>query len=141
MRKAELSARDERMRDLCAWQLVLPSDAVFTHVTAAWLFDWWLPRLPEFVPTFAATAAETRPRRAGLICSRLGAVAHDVQRFGLPVDHPAEVLIRAARDLACSTWSSSLMRRWLVATSRSTSCERWPSRDVQDRADCALRSP
>jgi hypothetical protein len=73
---------------------------VFTHVTAAWLFDWWLPALPEYVPAFAATAASTRPRRAGLNCSRLDTVAVEVRRHGIPVDHPAEVLLRAARDLA-----------------------------------------
>jgi hypothetical protein len=100
MRQAELGTRDERLRDLAAWRLVLPPDAVFTHVTAAWLFDWWLPALPEYVPAFAATAASTRPRRAGLNCSRLDTVAVEVRRHGIPVDHPAEVLLRAARDLA-----------------------------------------
>jgi hypothetical protein len=100
MRKAGLRPRDEQLRDLAAWRLVLPPDAVFTHVTAAWLFDWWLPQLPEFVPTFASTAMPTRPRRAGLVCSRLDAVDDRVERYGLPVDHPAEVLLRAARDLA-----------------------------------------
>ena len=100
MRQAELGTRDEGLRDLAAWRLVLPPDAVFTHVTAAWLFDWWLPSLPEYVPTFAATTASTRPRRAGLTCSRLDTVAVQVHRYGIPVDHPAEVLLRAARDLA-----------------------------------------
>jgi hypothetical protein len=90
----------ERLRDLTAWRLVLPPDAVFTHVTAAELYGWWLPQLPAEAPVFAATTAETRPRRAGLICSRLGRVAQGVTRHGLPVDAPGAVLLRAARDLA-----------------------------------------
>ena len=90
----------ERLRDLAAWRLVLPPDAVFTHVTAAELYGWWLPKLPAEVPVFAATTAETRPRRAGLICSRLGRVAEGLTRQGLPVDAPGAVLLRAAWDLA-----------------------------------------
>jgi hypothetical protein len=100
MRQLSLSAAEEHLRDLAAWRLVLPADAVFTHVTAAWLYGWWLPRLPEHVPTFAATAADTRPRRAGLLCSRLEVVSAELERRGLPVDDPAEVILRAARDLA-----------------------------------------
>ena len=90
----------ERLRDLAAWQLVLPPDAVFTHVTAAELYGWWLPKLPAEAPVFAATTAERRPRRAGLICSRLGRVAEGITRQGLPVDAAGAVLLRAARDLA-----------------------------------------
>ncbi len=90
----------ERLRDLTAWRLVLPPDAVFTHVTAAELYGWWLPKLPAEVPVFAATTADNRPRRAGLICSRLGRVAEGITRQGLPVDAPGAVLLRAARDLA-----------------------------------------
>jgi hypothetical protein len=90
----------ERLRDLAAWRLVLPPDAVFTHVTAAELYGWWLPKLPAEVPVFAATASDNRPRRAGLICSRHGRVAEGITRQGLPVDAPAAVLLRAARDLA-----------------------------------------
>ena len=97
--------RREWLRDLDAWRLVLPPDAVFTHVTAAALYDWWLPHLPEYVPVFAATdATGSRPRRPGLICSRLDRAAHvdvdPVVRHGQPVDLPEEVLLRAARDLA-----------------------------------------
>ena len=100
LRQAHLPSRDEQLRDLGAWQLVLPHDGVFTHVTAAWLYEWWLPPLPEHVPIFAATAARTRPRRAGLVCSRHDQVADGVVRLGLAVDRPDEVLLRAARDLA-----------------------------------------
>jgi very-short-patch-repair endonuclease len=94
----------ELLRDLAAWRLVLPPDAVFTHVTAAALNGWWLPLLPEHVPVFAAYTGEAwLPRRSGLVCSRMRRTAEPappVLRRGLPCDAPEEVLLRAARDLA-----------------------------------------
>jgi hypothetical protein len=91
----------ETLRDLAAWRLVLPDDAVFTHITAAYLRGWWLPRLPRFVPVFAATHLQSnRPRRAGLICSRLNRESANEIASGLPVDGAPEVLLRAARDLS-----------------------------------------
>jgi hypothetical protein len=97
----DLTARQELMRDLQAWLLVLPADAAYTHITGAWLNDWWLPVLPKFVPVFAASSVETnRPRRAGLVCSRLKRDSRPVRLHGLPVDRPEEVLLRSARDLA-----------------------------------------
>ena len=90
---------EEFRRDLRAWLLVLPSDAVFTHVTAARLLGWQLPALPEQVPVLAAVVTDdSRPRRPGLICSRL-ARPHEPGDVGLPVDRPEEILLRAARDL------------------------------------------
>ena len=95
-----LDSREEWRRELSAWRLVLPADAAFTHITAAALYDWWLPQLPEFVPVFAATRLDdNRPRRAGLSCSRLDQPSQGQVRYGLPVDSPHEVLLRAARDL------------------------------------------
>lgn len=94
-------AKHEHRRDLTAWLLVLPPDAVFTHLTAADLCGWALPRLPRFVPVFAATALGGNiPRRAGLICSRLARDHPTGKVDGLPVDSPYEILLRAARDLA-----------------------------------------
>ena len=90
----------ETLRDLSAWQLVLPGDAVWTHLTASWLYGWWLPRLPEHTPVFAATTHHRRPRRAGLICSRHLTIGIDRERRGQPVDAPELVLLRCARDLA-----------------------------------------
>jgi hypothetical protein len=102
--RAALSEDEEFLRDLRAWIKVLPPGAVFTHVTAARLLGWRLPRLPESVPVFASVHDdERRPRRSGLICSRLGPREARARTTycasGLPVDEPEEVLLRAARDL------------------------------------------
>ncbi len=94
-----LSDDDEFRRELRAFRLVLPPDAVFTHVTAARLLNWRLPALPEQVPVFASVQGERRPRRPGLICSRLVRETTPHLAQGLPVDSPEEILLRAARDL------------------------------------------
>lgn len=91
---------EELRRDLEAWLLVLPDSAVFTHLTAAVLLGWWLPALPEQVPVFAAVRGDvSRPRRPGLICSRLRSDLEVGRALGLPVDRPEEILLRCARDL------------------------------------------
>ncbi|HWJ10903.1 MAG TPA: hypothetical protein VNS46_16100 [Nocardioides sp.] len=95
----ELSPWENFLLDLGALRLVLPRDAAYTHVTGARLRGWDLPALPEKVPFFAAVRGETRPRRPGLICSRLTHASEVELVHGLPVDEPAEILLRAARDL------------------------------------------
>jgi hypothetical protein len=106
VRRADaLSTAEEFLRDLEAWLLVLPTGAVFTHVTGARLLGWQLPVLPEQVPVFAAVhSGERRARRPGLLCSRLvdsGDIAREkrVVEGALPVDAPEEILLRCARDL------------------------------------------
>jgi hypothetical protein len=102
-----LSVRDDRSpdeefrRDLRALLLVLPDDAVYTHLTGARLRGWTLPKLPEQVPVFAAVDGDqSRPRRPGLICSRLRRTTERREtRDGLPVDSAEEILLRCARDL------------------------------------------
>ncbi len=89
------------LQNLAAWSALLPADGVFTHVTAAALRGWWLPRLPEFVPVFVAMSEDsTRPRRAGLVCSRLRRNTNPDFIHEFPVESCEEVLLRAARDLA-----------------------------------------
>jgi hypothetical protein len=91
---------EELLLDLAAWLLVLPSGAVFTHLTGAMLRGWALPRLPEHLPVFAAVrTGERRPRRPGLLCARLVGESHAELRHGLPVERAEEILLRAARDL------------------------------------------
>jgi hypothetical protein len=98
--RADLTTDQEFVRDLRAYQLVLPASAVFTHVTGARLRGWRLPRLPEQVPVFAAVEGDvSRPRRSGLICSRLVRKTPAVDGHDLPVEAPEEILLRAARDL------------------------------------------
>jgi hypothetical protein len=56
---------------LAAWQLVLPPTGRFTHLTAAEVYGWWLPPLPDGVPVFAAQSRrESRPQRGGLTVFR-----------------------------------------------------------------------
>ncbi|GAB6987411.1 hypothetical protein [Nocardioides pyridinolyticus] len=96
----DLSSEEEFRRDLRAYLLVLPPSAVYTHLTAARLLGWQLPKLPEQVPVFAAVDDDDgRPRRHGLICSRLRRDRRPLRRHGLPVDSAEEILLRMARDL------------------------------------------
>lgn len=98
-----LTERDpwaELLLDLAAWLLVLPPGAAFTHLTGAMLRGWALPPLPEQVPIFAAVhGGQQRPRRPGLVCSRLVGDPLVELRHGLPVERAEEILLRAARDL------------------------------------------
>jgi very-short-patch-repair endonuclease len=96
-----LTPSEELRRDLTAYLLVLPPGAVFTHITGAWLLGWQLPKLPDQVPVFAAVAGDgNRPRRQGLVCSRLVGERKPTMRFGLPVDSAEEILLRLARDMS-----------------------------------------
>jgi hypothetical protein len=98
-----LTDDEEFKRDLRAWREVLPGDAVFTHVTAARLRGWQLPALPPQVPVFVAVSGDQRrPRRPGLICSRLVRPSPSIEVNdgpALPVDAAEEIMLRAARDL------------------------------------------
>lgn len=89
-----------RFEDLRAWQLLLPVDAGFTHLTSAAVRGWWLPT-PLPYPIFAAMP-ETgdRFRRPGLIVSRHPHPPDIVVWQGLRVTSAADTLLHAARDLA-----------------------------------------
>jgi hypothetical protein len=96
-----LTARQEWHRDLRAYLAVLPPSARYTHLTGAAIMGWHLPKLPDQVPVFAAVdRGDPRPRRHGLICSRLVGRPETTHRLGLPVDEPEEILLRCARDLS-----------------------------------------
>ena len=96
-----LTPEEEFRRDLRAYLLVLPQSAVFTHLTGARLRGWHLPKLPEQMPVFVAVDdKDPRPRRPGLICSRLRRERVVVRRHGLPVESAEEILLRCARDLS-----------------------------------------
>ena len=94
-----ISEWENFLLDLSALRMVLPPGAAFTHVTGARVRGWDLPALPEKVPFFAAVRSADRPRRPGLVCSRLTHPSEVQLVHGLPVDEPVEILLRAARDL------------------------------------------
>lgn len=91
---------DEYVADLHAWATVLPLGSVFTHLTAARSWGWWLPPLPDDLPVFAATiigrSASTRP---GVRVRRLKARPGHVERHGLRVTLASEVLLACAEDV------------------------------------------
>lgn len=95
----ELSSWKNFLLDLGALRLVLAPSAAYTHVTGARLRGWDLPALPEKVPFFVAVRDDNRPRRPGVLCSRLTHPSKIELVHGLPVDEPVEILLRAARDL------------------------------------------
>jgi hypothetical protein len=97
--RSDLDEHEEFRRELAAYLLVLPGDAVYTHVTGARLRGWRLPALPDNVPVFAAVRGEQRPRRPGLLVSKLEHPSRTGVAQGLPVDSSEEILLRAARDL------------------------------------------
>lgn len=88
---------DDRLRGI---GLVLPDDAVFTHLTAAALRGWWLPR-PMPRPVFAAIADGGRhPQRRGLAVIRQRVPPQAEVVRGFRVATAPETLLAAARDLA-----------------------------------------
>jgi hypothetical protein len=87
--------------DLDAWSLVLPEGGRFTHLTAARALGWWLPPTPADLPVLVAIGPdELRPRRPGLRVRRTEPTRTPVVIDGLPIDHPADVLLDCARDLS-----------------------------------------
>lgn len=91
---------EELVRDLHALRLVMPPDTAFTHLTAALLRGWQVPKLPANLPVFAAVhSGMRRPRRPGLLFSRLVGDGTVEMRHDLPVEPSEEILLRAARDL------------------------------------------
>lgn len=94
------AATERTLRLLDAWTMLLPPNAGYTHITAAWLRGWWMPQLPEHVPLFASGPGIEHPRRAGLVYSRLETLTDPTPVRGLPVVAPEECLLRAARDLS-----------------------------------------
>lgn len=83
-----------------AWAMVLPESAVITHLSAAALRGWWLPRTPAELPFFVATLrADSRPRRHGLHVVRHNVAPATIRLRGLALASPAETLLACARDL------------------------------------------
>ena len=86
--------------DLAAWQLLLPPGGAFTHLTAAGLWGWWLPPLPDDLPVLAAVQhAQVRPKRPGIRTTRHRVTPPSVELDGLRVTTAAETLLACAADL------------------------------------------
>jgi hypothetical protein len=84
---------------LRAWILVLPTEAAFTHLTAAELRGWWLPQ-PIAHPVFAALRqGDPCPHRAGLLVSRHPSRLPSELVSGIRLTTSSETLLAAARDL------------------------------------------
>src|SRR5690606_2415441 len=81
------------------WQLALPPDAAFTHLTAAELLRWWLPRLPHNTPVFVQLPRTRRVRRDGLCVLRVESPYAPSVVGGLRVAAAEDVLLACARDL------------------------------------------
>lgn len=93
-------AEDPLVADLLAWQAVLPEGAVFTHLTAARLYGWWLPPLPDDLPHFAAaTLGQTGSTRSGIKVSRHKVLPPSRPHCGLRIATPAEALLSGAADV------------------------------------------
>lgn len=91
---------DGPLQDLEAWQLVLPPGGAFTHLTAAAVFGWWLPPLPEDLPVFAAVPhSGSRPRRSGLEVVRHTQPFEITEHHGVLLTTPADTLLACAADL------------------------------------------
>ena len=89
---------DPRVADLVAWQMLLPAEAAFSALTAAWLRGWDLTPLPEDLPVCAAmpygVTAPVRPGQLRVTRHRVPP-PHDVRR-GVRVTTAAETLLTCA---------------------------------------------
>jgi hypothetical protein len=92
------AAEDPWRAELAAWQLVLPTSAVFTGLTVARTRGWWLPPLPTDAPVFVATDSATgRPVRPGLVATRLAEPPSSELQMGLRLAPAPEALLACAR--------------------------------------------
>jgi very-short-patch-repair endonuclease len=89
------------VRRCAALTKVLPAGAVIAGLTAASLYDLWLPRLPDWLPALAALPpGEDRPERDGMYVfrSRAGHPAPCTVE-GVPVVPPEVCIGQLAEDL------------------------------------------
>jgi len=71
------------------------------ELTAAGVYGWWLPPLPQHLPVFACQSVDDpRPRRTGLRVTRHPQPLDTRVEHGLRVAAPAEVLLVGA-DRRC----------------------------------------
>lgn len=92
-------AADVRPNALHAWQLALPPEAAFTHLTGAGVHDIWLPPTEELPVWISLPYGVARPERPGLRVVRRHIAPAPVIVNGLRCDTPSQCLLIAARDL------------------------------------------
>lgn len=114
---------DGPLEAMAAWTSVLPGSGVFTGLTAAAVYELWLPPLPASVPLFVAMGGvrgEVRPARPQLRVSEHPTRPAQVFVGGVPLATVPELLLAAARvlgllDLTVLTDSALHLRRVRVA--------------------------
>lgn len=94
-------ALDPLHDELEAWLERLPARAVLTGLTAARVWELWLPPLPDDLPVFAAVpVGATHSRRAGVRVSRHPVVPRHRIVGGLPTASVPATLLACARVLS-----------------------------------------
>ena len=99
---AQLAASADDLASTCrAVALVLPDDAVFTHLTSAQLRGWWLPMLDE-LPVIACTDGDAPHHdRRGVYVRRCAIPAGHRHRLGdVAVASPEWTIVELAEHLA-----------------------------------------
>jgi very-short-patch-repair endonuclease len=99
-----LAAADrENLHRLCMGvQMVLPADAVFSHLTAAALRGWWLPTMPFQLPLIATAGRGTphRDRRGVFVRRCCLSPGHRNVIAGIRVSSPEWTLVELAEHLS-----------------------------------------
>jgi hypothetical protein len=90
---------DVRISSLHAWQMVLPPEAAFTHLTGAGVHDIWLPPAEGLPVWISLPYGIPRPVRPGLRVVRRHIGPDPVIVNGLRCDPAPQSLLIAARDL------------------------------------------
>jgi very-short-patch-repair endonuclease len=90
---------DVRISSLHAWQLALPPEAAFTHLTGGGIHEVWLPPTDGLPVWISLPYGVPRPERPGLRVVRRHISPAPVIVNGLRCETAAQCLLIAARDL------------------------------------------
>ncbi len=90
---------DVRISSLHAWQLALPPEAAFTHLTGAGIHQIWLPPTSGLPVWISLPYGVTRPTRPGLRVVRRHISPAPIIVNGLRCETAAQSVLIAARDL------------------------------------------
>jgi hypothetical protein len=95
------AALEESFANRCrALRAVLPPGSVFSGITAALIYGWWLPACALSGPLEVTVPAKSQVRRPGVRCRRSTLGRADVcERFGLPLTSPVRTILDLAAVL------------------------------------------